>query len=74
MTSVKNQFEQEAAGNKDSTPAPRKKESLLICEQIVGAYKHLVASDEAELQKLTREMTKCFVTASAIISRLNRAK
>lgn len=56
------------------SPAPAKNEMLGICLEVVGAYKKIITSDKAELQKLAREMTKCFVTASAIITRLNRVK
>lgn len=72
---AKTQHEQEAVGQKDTSPAlPSGKEALTIALDVVGAYKKLIASDEADLQKLSREMTKPFVTASAIVSRLNRAK
>ena len=57
-----------------ASPAPGKNEMLDICIEIIGAYKKIITSDKAELQKLAREMTKCFVTASAIITRLNRVK
>ena len=56
------------------SPAPAKNEMLDICTDVVGAYKKIITSDKPELQKLAREMTKCFVTASAIITRLNRVK
>lgn len=70
----KTQQEQEAAGDKDLTPATGKEKTLSICNEIVRAYKKLIVLDEADTEKLAREMTKCFVSASAIISRLNRAK
>ena len=49
-----------------------KKISLSV--DIVALYKKLIASDEPEFQKLIREMTKCFVTASTIGRKLNRVK
>ena len=70
----KTQHEQEAVGEKYTSPAlPSGEKALTIALDVVGAYKKLIASDEADLQKLSREMTKPFVTASAIVSRLNRA-
>lgn len=72
---TKTQHEQEAVGEKDTSPAlPSGEKALTIALEVVAAYKKLIASDEADLQKLSREMTKPFVTASAIVSRLNRAK
>ena len=56
------------------SPAPAKNEVLDICLDVIGAYKKIITSDKAELQKLAREMTKCFVSASAIVTRLNRSK
>ena len=49
-------------------------ETLFICHNVIAAYKQLIGSDQADLQKLSREMTKAPVTASAIITRLNRVK
>ena len=49
-------------------------ETLFICHNVIAAYKQLIGSDQADLQKLSREMTKAFVTASAIVTRLNRVK
>ena len=75
MTTNRNQIEQDASGEKDASPPPTsEKEALSIAVEIIGTYKKLIASDEADLQKLSREMTKPFVTASAIVTRLNRAK
>ena len=74
MTTNKSQIEQEASGQKDASPPTSEKEALSIAVEVIGAYKKLIASDEADLQKLSREMTKPFITASAIVSRLNSAK
>ena len=49
-------------------------EMLFICGNVIAAYKQLIGSDQTDLQKLSREMTKPFVTASSIVTRLNRVK
>ena len=85
----KNQIEQEGDGSKDTLEQmymegrlpvvdyvfmTDKDETLFICHNVIAAYKQLIGSDQADLQKLSREMTKAFVTASAIVTRLNRVK
>ena len=85
----KNQIEQEADGSKDTLETmymedrlppgddvfmTDEEETLFICHNVIAAYKQLIGSDQADLQKLSREMTKAFVTASAIVTRLNRVK
>ena len=84
----KNQIEQEGDGSKDTLEQmymedrlldeevfmTDEEETLFICHNVIAAYKQLIGSDQADLQKLSREMTKAFVTASAIVTRLNRVK
>lgn len=85
----KNQIEQEADGSKDTLEQmyiedrltlgdvvfmSDEEETLYICHNIITGYKQLIGSDQADLQKLSREMTKPFVTASSIVTRLNRVK
>lgn len=55
-------------------PATDKKETLAILNDIIRAYKKVIASDDPELAKLSSDLTKPYVTASSIIRRLNRAK
>lgn len=78
MTTNKTQKEMEATGDKDQ-PLPRtamtsEEEFFAVCDDIIGAYKKLIMLDEPSAQKLLREMTKCFVSASAVVSRRNRGK
>lgn len=85
----KNQIEQEADGSKDTLEQmyiedrlplsdelfmTDEEETLFICHNIITGYKQLIGSHQADLQKLSREMTKPFVTASSIVTRLNRVK
>ena len=75
---TEDQQSQEASGQKDAspplTPEAHKKEVLTIMDDIIRAYKKLIGVDEPETEKLIREMTKCFVTAGAVIRKLNRRK
>lgn len=67
----------ETEGGDNSTPRPAitaKEECLAIMQDIIGAYKKLVMLDQPDTQKLLREYTKVFVTASAIVTKLNRSK
>ena len=85
----KNQIEQEADGSKDTLETmymedrlppgeyefmTDEEETLFICHNVISAYKQLIGSDQPALEKLAREMTKPFVSASAVVSRLNRVK
>lgn len=85
----KNQIEQEGDGSKDTLETmymedrlligdevfmTDEEETLFICHNIISGYKQLIGSDQADLQKLSREMTKPFITASSIVTRLNRVK
>ena len=85
----KNQIEREADGTKDTLEQmymegrlppgddyfmTDDEETLYICLNVISAYKQLIGSDQPALEKLTREMTKPFVSASAVVSRLNRVK
>ena len=71
---TKNQIESEGIGEKDSSPATARQKKLAVCNNVVAAYKSVIVSDEPEFNKLARDLTKAFVTASAIITRLNRAQ
>lgn len=51
-----------------------RKKTLAVCQQVVAAYKAVIVLDEPDTQKLARDLSKAFVAASAIITRLNRAK
>lgn len=63
------------ASKNEPLPSPSGEEkSLNICLDIIGTYKQIIAIDEPGLEKLVREMTKCFITASSIVRRLNRIK
>ena len=67
--------EDEGLGLKDGPiPLTDREKNLAICSDVIALYKKLVASDEPDFQKLIREMTKCFVTASTISRKLNRVK
>lgn len=74
----KTQKEMEATGEKDQSTTPvtktGKEKLLTVCNDIIAAYKQLIVIDEAETEKLLREMTKCFVTAGSVVRRLNRTK
>lgn len=85
----KNQIEREADGTKDTLEQmymedrlplgdevfmTDEEETLFICHNIISGYKQLIGSDQPALEKLAREMTKPFVSASAVVSRLNRVK
>jgi len=59
---------------KSPPPASNTQELLAIMDDIIRAYKKIVMRDEPEVQKLLREYTKCFVTAGAIVAKLNRGK
>lgn len=74
---MKTQIEKEANGEKDqpSMLPPTNREKLLtICGDVISTYKSIVVLDEADADKLVRELTKCYITACAIIRKLNRSK
>ena len=55
------QHEQEAVGEKYTSPAlPSGKEALTIALDVVGAYKKLIASDEAEFPALIYSLSNIF--------------
>ena len=71
---TKSQADNDASGAKDNSPPNHRQETLNICQHVVTAHKSVLASNETDLHKLSRDMTKAFITASAIVTRLNRVK